>query len=349
MQRAFIPTVALFMLGMACGAPRDAGSAGHDGGSTPDANVGIPDAGGSTPDAGVGEPDAGPLPFATFDQDLTDMVRSREVGARIVYPLGTTGPHSVVLISHGGFGAQNGETLFGHIGEELASAGFVAVQVGHRPSVNNDEHRVDRPRDVSFLVDALAAGRLALPSDFGGIVDTTRVGHTGHSGGAYTAHAVAGAAYPYGTFRDPRIAAIAPISPQGVGDEFEAFDRGPTDSTWSSVELPSLILLGGEELDTNGAGVFVETNWRLRPFMRYPDVADRFQVIITGQEHIDMGARGEADVKGFIARNIRAFFDRYLRGRGDACSIGTIAPPAAGITSFERRQAASGSQVVACP
>lgn len=335
-----IPAAASFALGVACSATET---------NTTDAGGGTPDAGGATPDAGGATPDTGRLSFATFDRDLMDAARGREVGARIVYPLGTTGPHLVVLVSHGGFGAQNGETLFAHLGEELASAGFVAVQIGHRRSTTNDANRIDRPADVSFLIDALADETLALPSDFGGSLDTTRVGHTGHSAGAFTSHAVAGAAYPYGTFRDARVAAIAPISPQGVGDEFEAFDRGPEDSTWTPVAVPVFVLIGGDELDTNGVGIFVERDWRLRPFSRYPDAADRFQVILTGQDHLDMGAQGPPDVKAFIAENVRAFFDVYLRGGGGACTIGTLDPPAPGITELARRRAASGSRLEGCP
>jgi len=294
-------------------------------------------------------PDAAPLAIATYDQDVVDPARGREIGVRVVYPIGTTGEHAVVLISHGGFGAANGEVLFAHIGDELASAGFVAIQLGHRMSATSEQNRLDRPADVSFVIDALASGALALPSGFGGTLNTTRVGHTGHSAGAYTSHAVAGGAYPYGTFGDPRIAAIAPISPQGVGDEFEAYDNGPGDSTWTPVTQPVLVLLGGDELDTNGAGVFIEDGWRLRPFQRYPDVSDRLQVIVAGQGHVDMAAQGDDDVKAFVARNVRAFFDVYLRDGGDACAIGTIAPPAAGISSFERRPARSGSRLGGCP
>ncbi len=291
------------------------------------------------------------LPTAVFDHDLVDPARGREVGAQIVYPLGTVGPHPLVLVSHGGLGAANGEVLFAHIGQTLAAAGYVVVQVGHRTSATLAQHILDRPADVSFLIDAIESGTLALPADFGGMIDTTRVGHTGHSAGAYTSQAVAGASYPYGSFGDPRVAAIAPISPQGVGDFFQAFDNGGTDNTWNTVTQPVFVLLGGSELDDNGMGTFIETGWRLRPFQRYPDASDRFQVILTGQEHLDMGGQGPADVKAYIAQNVRAFFDHYLRGRGNACAIGTLVPPASGIDSLEHKPAAAGSSisVPSCP
>jgi dienelactone hydrolase len=289
------------------------------------------------------------LPFAVLDQDLIDPSRGREVGARVHYPLTTIGPHPLVLISHGGLGADNGEIVLGHLADAFAAAGYVAVQVGHRASATIEQHRLDRPADVSFLIDALASGALTLPSDFGGTIDTQRVGLTGHSAGAYTTHAAAGASYPYGDLSDPRVAAVVPISPQGVGDVFEAYDDGAGDSTWSTMRLPVLVLLGADEIDVNGLGVFVETDWRLRPFLRYPETSDRLQVILTGQDHLAMGGQGADDVRTFIAQNARAFFDRYLRGRGEACAIGTLLPPATGVDTLARRAAVGGSALAACP
>lgn len=285
---------------------------------------------------------------ATLDRDVFDPRRRRDIGVRVSYPLGTVGLHSLVFISHGGLGADNGETLFEHLARELASSGMVAIQLGHRRSESTATHRLDRPLDVSFVLTALSTGDFELPDDFGGVVDTARVGHVGHSAGAYTSHALAGAEYPFQPSHDPRIVAIAPISPQGVGDEFEAFDRGPGENTWATVRAPVFVLLGSEELDTNGLGTFIEVGWRLRPFDRYPDASDRLQVIVRGQDHLGMGSRGAAEVKTFIARNVRAFFDLYLRGRGEPCAVGTLALPPTGIERLERRPAKEASRIAAC-
>jgi predicted dienelactone hydrolase len=276
--------------------------------------------------------------FGSIALEFNDPTRSgREVGARVFYPIGASGPRRLVLISHGGFGtnpANQGVELthFTHLAEPLASAGFVAVVVGHRSSVTSDQHRIDRPADIRFLIDRFAASEVTLPTNFGGSVVTDRVGHTGHSAGAYTAMAVGGATYPYGNFRDPRIAAIAPISPQGVGDEFEAFDNGNGDHSWATLNLPVLLSIGRDEIDTNGVGIFQAPGWRLQPYAALSAAFDRVQVVIDGQDHADMGgapAGGDAAVRSFLGANITAFFRYALDGVGDPCVVGALALPAA--------------------
>lgn len=360
--------VAWLALGPAAGCARDSDPSGSatggadsgsldlstpasDGGS-PTTDLAMPADGGAEDagraDAGSNEPER-PLEVAFFDADQVDPQRQREVGARIFYPLNSPGPHRVVAVSHGGLGANNAEVLFDHLGLGLGSQGFVVMLVGHRRSTNRDQHRQDRPEDVVFLLDRLEADLIPFPTDFVGTIEVDRVGMTGHSAGAFTTQALAGAAYPYPTSTDSRIAAIAPISVQGVGDLFEAFDRGPNDSTWQSVTVPVFVLLGSEELSTNGLGDFVETDWRLQAFPRYPDSVDRIQVIIEGQDHLQMGSMGSEDVETYIARNMAAFFDVYLRnGPTPPCDVGTIQPPDAGIAKLHRRTAESSSRLADC-
>ena len=360
--------LACFAFGAASGCTADSGPAGDgaegaDSGSS-DLPVDATDGGRPTPDLGgpedggandAGRADTGttepepPFEVAFFDADEVDPERQREVGARIFYPLEISGSHHVVAVSHGGLGADNAEVLFDHLGSGLASQGFVVLLVGHRRSDNRDQHRRDRPRDVIFLLDRLEADAIAFPGDFGGTLQLERVGMTGHSAGAFTTQALAGAAYPYPTATDPRIGAIAPISVQGVGDFFEAFDRGPNDSTWQSVTVPVFVLLGSEELSTNGFGRFIEADWRLQAFSRYPDSVDRIQVIIEGQDHLQMGAMGSEDVETYIARNIAAFFDVYLRdGSTDPCDVGTLQPPEPGVAELRRKPAESSSRLTGC-
>jgi len=360
--------LACFAFGAASGCTADSGpngnaAGGADSGSSdrltdatdggvPTTDLGSPEDGGARDagraDTGTTEPEP-PFEVAFFDADEVDPERQREVGARIFYPVERPGFHHVVAVSHGGLGADNAEVLFDHLGVGLASQGFVVVLVGHRRSADRDQHRRDRPRDVTFLLDRLEADAIPFPAGFGGTIQLDRVGMTGHSAGAFTTQALAGAAYPYPTATDPRIAAIAPISVQGVGDFFEAFDRGPNDSTWQSVTVPVFVLLGSEELSTNGFGRFIETDWRLQAFSRYPDSVDRIQVIIEGQDHLQMGAMGSEDVETYIARNIAAFFDVYLRdGSTNPCDVGRLQPPEPGVAELRRKPADSSSRLTGC-
>lgn len=185
-----------------------------------------------------------PATFAVrvFDGRVTDPKRSREIAYRLYWPDGATGPLPVLLFSHGGDGNTTGHTVAPHLGTEWAKHGFLAIHLNHRPSATILQHERDRPADVSYVLDRLEAGSLPLPPGLAGTADLSRVGHAGHSWGAYTSHAVGGAVFDQGSFRDPRIRAIAPISPQGPGG-FGAFDRGPDDNSWKDVPVPAYTLV----------------------------------------------------------------------------------------------------------
>jgi hypothetical protein len=280
------------------------------------------------------------------DGELVDGTRGRTVPYRLYYPQGASCSAAVILVSHGGVDAPNGENLLRHLGTEYASHGFLAVHIGHRGSANAQRHLIDRPADVSLVIDALTSGALTMPAGFAGRPDLSKIGHTGHSYGAYTAHAVGGAVFTQGSFTDRRVRAIAPISPQGPG-QFGGFDNGATDNSWRNVPLPAYNLVGELEKDRDTTGTITMPNWRLYPFERYGDAADRFLSIVPGQTHGQMAEDGSDAVKAFIATNTRTFFDVYLRGqRAAACSIGTTLMLAG--TQNARRAAATGSSIASC-
>jgi len=352
MRAQFFGSVLMFAVGCGEAETEPPVDGGREDAGDPDSGLG--DGGSTDPDSGLGDggsTDAasdGGAGLVTAQVDSTVAYGSgREVGVRVHYPVGTTGPHWIVLISHGGLGMGAGETRFDHLGLPLAERGGVAVQLGHRRSASNDEHLLDRPRDVSAVIDALAAGTIALDG-FAGSLVTSAVGHTGHSGGAYTSHAVAGARYRYAPEADPRVVAIAPISPQGIGDFFGAYDDGPTDNTWVTVEVPLLTLVGGEELDSNGVGRFVADDWRLQPWSRYPDTADRIRIIVPGQDHSDMGGQGPPEVQAYLGTAIARFFAFVLSGEGDLCSVGTDSV-LGGVTPIIETAPASGGSLASCP
>ncbi len=280
----------------------------------------------------------------TLEGVVTDRSRNREVPYLVYAPVGLTGPVPLILVSHGGAGNTRGHLAAPHLGTTFAAGGFVAVHLAHAPSSVTAGQLTDRPADVTFLLDQLEDGALALPADFAGTVDLTRVGHTGHSFGAYTAHAVGGATYRR-TYRDERIDAIAPISPQGP-DQFGAFDDGPTDNTWITVTIPVYNLIGGAEIDSNAVDTIDRPGWRLVPFDRYPGTSDTFQTIIDDQVHADMWREGSADVKRFIAIEILEFMRVYVAGvETDPCAIGI---GDLSLAHTERRPATGGSLITAC-
>jgi hypothetical protein len=281
---------------------------------------------------------------------LTDPARSdREVGAKVFYPEGFSGRASVILVSHGGRGSDRGENALDHLGDTFARKGFVAVQIGHRPSASGPQHNIDRPKDVSFVLDALAKGALSPPKGFAGTLNLERVGHAGHSWGSYTSLAVGGADYGGVSLRDPRIAAIAPISPVGVG-QYGAFDRGGEDNTWSRISLPVFMLIGGAEMnESQSPAIPPRPGFRREGFDRMHPPGDKFLAIVPDQIHAQMAGQGSPGVKAYVAENIAAFFDVYLRGAaGRRCEVGALAAPLPG-GSLERKLDPAQPGPAACP
>ena len=285
----------------------------------------------------------GPTQFdiASADGSLLDAERGRTVPYRIHAPIGPAGAVPVILVSHGGSGSASGYERGQHLGTTFARGGFIAVHVGHLPSAPGSSQLEDRPADVSAVLDGLAEGSLAVPDGVVGVPDVDRAGHIGHSFGAYTAHALAGATYQQ-VRRDERIDAIVALSPQGAG-QFRAFDDGGGDDTWSTVAVPAFALVGAREMDTNVSGSIRETGWRSTPFRRYPGTRDTFQAVLSGQDHSDLWSTGSDEVERYIAGESLEFFDVYVAGAGpDACDVGV--GDLEGV-ELDRRPGSSGSAI----
>jgi hypothetical protein len=325
--------------------------------TTPDTTT--PDT--TTPDT-TGSATTGSEPTAaagTYEVDrvvgqvVDDARAGRVISYQVYAPIGVAGDVPVVLVSHGGFGNPRGHLAGEHLGSTFASGGFVAIHLAHDVSAAGSRQVDDRPADVTFLLDQFAAGRIAMPPSFAGRPDLDRVGHTGHSYGAYTSHAVGGADYTgspgvASPFRDDRIDAIAPISPQGP-DQFGGFVNGPDDSTWSTVTIPAYDLIGGDEVSSNAVNSIQRPGWRLAPFDHYPGTSDTFRTIIAGQDHLDMWSTGAPDVEAFVAGEILDFMRVYVAGdpTADPCAIGVGAVTST-TASLERGPAATGSRLTTC-
>lgn len=168
------------------------------------------------------------------------------------------GRFPLVILSHGYPGNR---FLMSHLGETLASRGFVVVAADHPGSTYEDKAAfgitlLHRPADQLFLIDAMAKGPLAASTD------TDRCAIIGYSMGGYGALVAAGAGlsdigltWPGGarpdliahlgegmlSAPDPRLKAIVPIGPWGAQHGFW------TDQALAALRVPMLVIGGSAD------------------------------------------------------------------------------------------------------
>lgn len=273
-----------------------------------------------------------PVAVSLFDGEVMDPRRSRRIAYRVHYPvdLSSETPRHVLLVSHGGFGNAGGHRSAPWLGPGIAARGYIVVQIAHLPSQSIDAHLMDRPHDVTFILDRLLTQTLPLPGGLTSHLSSgVRVAHLGHSMGAYTSHAVAGATLLHGTFADPRIQAIIPFSPQGP-DRFGFFDAssegapddGP-ETSWTTVHVPVLSVVGAREMDGQPASDASRPGWRRIPFETYSSQADRILLVLPGQDHSDLWNTAPAAVQVYLIAAVADFLDAYVSERiDDGCAVG---------------------------
>ena len=157
------------------------------------------------------------------------------------------GPFPLVIISHGYPGNRY---LMSHLGENLASKGYVVASIDHKDSTYDDQKSFastlyNRPFDQLFVLNELARmGKAASGSFLSGIVDDSRAGLVGYSMGGYGVVNVIGGGYSkasetlalsppnrllaergaanpdYRKSIDPRIKAAIAIAPWGMPTGF---------------------------------------------------------------------------------------------------------------------------------
>ncbi len=190
----------------------------------------------------------GTAPGTTYDTILRDgetRVQLQGQAARDAAPAtGATFP--LVVISHGYPGNR---MLLSHLGENLASKGYVTVSIDHTDSTYSDQAAFgstlyNRPLDQRFVVDQMGNAD-AIGEDLAAITDTSNTGVIGYSMGGYGVLIYGGGGvtqasteYSWGTPRgllerhlagsdthaaltdDPRIKAMIAIGPWGRNTGF---------------------------------------------------------------------------------------------------------------------------------
>jgi predicted dienelactone hydrolase len=194
-----------------------------------------------------GQKPGGEYRVITVDPAITTTIAGKAVrDARLRQGSGEAGSdarYPLVIISHGYPGKR---FLMSHMGENLASKGFVTVSIDHKDSTYDDRKAFastlyNRAFDQLFVLNEIERlGKQGSGSFLAGAVDTTRTGIIGYSmggygvvnviGGGYSAASASfsnappnkmlaerGAANPeYQKARDPRIKAAIAIGPWGM-------------------------------------------------------------------------------------------------------------------------------------
>jgi predicted dienelactone hydrolase len=268
---------------------------------------------------------------------LTDSSRARELPLKIYYPAEpAAGGYPVIIFSHGSGGSKDG---YSYLGRYWAEHGYVAIHVTHLEfsririrdgqilvsgswvpmpeaakeelsSDNREEWMVkNRAMDVSFIIDSLPAIQKGAP-ELAGRMDLSRIGVAGHSEGASTVMATAGAVLEFPAWRiraygDPRIKAFIAMGPWTPGE------GGFSTSSWASVTRPMLTMAGSKER-TNGG---TSRDPMLQIIAHMPP-AGKFHITVTDANHNDFADEGFGgpEIHAFIEHASLAFWDIALRG-----------------------------------
>lgn len=263
-----------------------------------------------------------------------DAKRDRDVPVKIYSPATAPGPFPVIIFSHGLGGTREN---YEYLGRYWASHGYVSVQVQHhgsddavwrgaglgngmaamRQAVADRRNAINRPRDVSFVIDELERLNRESPS-FQGRLDLNRLGVAGHSFGAFTALAIAGQVFAPGaktesSLADPRVKAVIAMSAPVPAN------KQRLDESYAQVRIPCLHMTGTRDASPIGDTLPEE---RRMPFDHCRN-SDQYLITFQDGDHMIFSGRRQASkqdraFQGLICESSTAFWDVYLRGDGQA-------------------------------
>lgn len=222
---------------------------------------------------------------------LKDERRNRELPVRVYHPQ-ESGSFPVIIFSHGTGGSQES---FSYLGKFWASHGYVCIHPTHLGSdlsilqkiglqalleiTNQPESWLERPQDISFLIDSLSELEQQIPA-LRGKINQSFIGVSGHSYGAYTTMLLAGAIIEMpgvkaaSLGRDDRTWVFLPISPPGTGR------LGLNDCSWDKIAAPVMSISGTKDQGWEGE----PPTWRMEAF-KYMQTGDKYHVLIKGANH----------------------------------------------------------------
>jgi len=282
----------------------------------------------------------------------------------------TDAAYPLVILSHGYPGNR---FLMAHLGENLASKGYVVAAIDHRDSTYDDQtafgsNLVNRPWDQRFVIDSLAA----LEGDLGAVIDDSQTGVIGYSMGGYGALILAGAgvtteapSFSYsapqrllernmvGTetlaaLRDDRIKAFVTFAPWGRNAGFWDAEG------LAAIDTPLMIVAGSAD-DVSGYSflrdIFAETTGTTRHLLTFenanhnagapiPAPAESWPVSETlGWAPFDHYADPVWDnvrMNNIAAHFVTAFLDLHLKGDTSRAAYLDLVPVAAeGVSALD--------------
>lgn len=278
----------------------------------------------------------------TVSEDWVDTQRdSRAVPIKAYLPADATVPSPVIIFSHGLGGSREG---YSYLGEHWASQGYVSVHIQHlgsdesvwkdepyrnrmramRDATKDLDNSLNRPADVSFVIDQLEKFNDDPGSAFHNRLDLTKIGMAGHSYGAFTSMAISGQSFitPSGhahDMGDDRVIAAVVMSAQAPRDPADY------DKNYATIDIPIFHMTGTK--DTSMINPSSPVEHRRVAYDHTPGPGEggpeTYLVTFTGGDHMIFSGRSrglfrgsgkqDAAFQAHIKSASTAFWDAYLR------------------------------------
>ncbi len=296
-----------------------------------------------------------PYQVDTFDLDLSDDVRKKQLPLRIRIPLHANGSLPVIIFSHGAGGARD---AFPDLSSSWASRGYIVIHCTHDDSIQlrrqrgekligllsdpkslvRDVKPMERLADVKLILDKLAEvqkSTIARPGAESLTFDPSRIAIAGHSAGALTTQMAIGvkvrgtrageSIFTPVDVGDQRLTCAIVISGQGLTN------RMMTKDSWSDLDKPMLVITGSKDV----SGISDETPESRRHPYEFAKPGDKYLLFLLGATHSSY--QGKVKLRAIQGDNpdeatlrmittstesvTSAFLDCYLKKDQNACDF----------------------------